>query len=88
MTHACPWRAHTFCPGCAHLCMVEPSASAVPTFSYGLQGTVRLRMYSFAYLAHSSPTPGGVLYTDGEVGLVPFCCTCQLESVRSLPLFR
>ena len=33
-----------------------------------LQGSLKLDMYSLAYLAYSSPLQGGALYTDGEVG--------------------
>ena len=33
-----------------------------------LQGPINLHMYTFAYLSQSNAAPGGVLYTDGEVG--------------------
>jgi len=36
---------------------------------YQFKGTVRLKMYSLAYLSYSSPAPGGALYTDGELVL-------------------
>mmetsp|Transcript_6191 Transcript_6191/g.13482 ORF Transcript_6191/g.13482 Transcript_6191/m.13482 type:complete len:317 (-) Transcript_6191:902-1852(-) len=42
---------------------------ALLQFKYEYTGTVRLNMYSLAYFAWSSATPGGVLYTDGELML-------------------
>lgn len=42
---------------------------ALLQFHYSFSSNVRLSMYSFAYLAYASPTPGGALYTDGELVL-------------------
>ncbi|KAG2432865.1 hypothetical protein HXX76_008597 [Chlamydomonas incerta] len=43
------------------------SVKALLQFHYSLTGHLQLDMYSFAYLAQTSPAPGAALFTDGEL---------------------
>lgn len=43
---------------------------ALLQFTYSLTGSLKLDMYSLAYLAYSSPLQGGALYTDGELQFI------------------
>lgn len=46
------------------------SVKALLQFHYSISGTLKLDMYSLAYLQHSSPVQGAALFTDGHLELV------------------